>query len=135
MKKIIPLTAFIVLMGCSSDDWTPVADNSNEIASSSSIIIVSSSTLELSSSSVVPVVSSSSVIVPVVKSSSSVVTVSSSSVETVESSSSTDCDEECQILNMTDDEFCHYIYEEYGCVEAIAHGCREYLFDECVAAK
>lgn len=130
MKKIVPLTAFIVLMGCSSDDWTPVAKNSNESYSSSSAIIESSSTLELSSSSIVPVVSSSSE--TVVESSSSIMIVSSSSVETVESSSSTNCDEEChRVLNMTDDEFCHYIYDEYGCVEAIAHGCEKYLHDEC----
>lgn len=134
MKKIVPLTAFIVLMGCSSDDWTPVAKNSNESYSSSSAIIESSSTLELSSSSIVPVVSSSSE--TVVESSSSIMIVSSSSVETVESSSSTNCDEECQrILNMTTEEFCYEIYNEFNCDEAIAHGCREYLFDECVAAK
>lgn len=86
MKKIVPLTAFIVLMGCSSDDWTPVAKNSNESYSSSSAIIESSSTLELSSSSVEPVIESSSE--TAVESSSSIVTVSSSSVETAVSSSS-----------------------------------------------
>lgn len=130
MKKIVTLTAFIVLMGCSSDDWTPVAKNSNESYSSSSAIIESSSTLELSSSSVEPVIESSSE--PVVESSSSVVTVSSSSVETVKSSSSTNCDEECQrVLNMTVEELCKYTQERYGCVEAIVRGCEMYLHDEC----
>lgn len=123
MKKIILLSAFAFLTACSSEEWSPVLVEDETVESSSDVA-------ELSSSSVEPVIESSSE--TVVESSSSVVTVSSSSVETVESSSSTNCDEEChRVLNMTDDEFCHYIYEEYGCIEAIAHGCEKYLHDEC----
>ena len=127
MKKIILLAAFAFLTACSSEEWSPVLVEDETVESSYDVA-------ELSSSSVEPVIESSSE--TVAKSSFSVVTVSSSSIETAKSSSSTNCDEECQrILNMTTEEFCHEIYNEFNCDVAIAHGCREYLFDECVAAK
>ena len=120
MKKIILLAAFSFLTACSSEEWSPVLVEDETVESSSDVV-------ELSSSSVEPVIESSSEIV--VESSSSVVTVSSSSVETVESSSSylepVCTSEECAA------EFCHEIYEEYGCVEAIAQGCEKYLHDVC----
>lgn len=131
MKKIVPLTAFIVLMGCSSDDWTPVAKNSNESYSSSSAIIESSSTLELSSSSVEPVIESSSEIV--VESSSSVVTVSSSSVETVESSSSYDDSGAVCVTKECAAEYCKEAYNDkiINCETAFIYDCEKYLHDEC----
>lgn len=128
MKKIILFAAFAFLTACSSEEWSPVLVDDEIESSSAEVVIESSSAIvELSSSSIVPVVSSSSVIVPVVESSSSVIESSSSEYD--------ECDdlteEECRIHNMTDDEFCHYICEEYGCDVAIVHGCEKYLHDEC----